>query len=201
MELNATSTRAKIIFGAIALFPLAVITYILLELFKFLKSISDFLTPYFGADPYLQTVLLIVLSVVSLVALCYAIGSLISTKIGALSYEKVESRVRSIIPGYEIIAGLLRGIAGNKMSYPPALVTLTAPGTAVLGFVMEDDNDPYLTVFVPTAPIMTAGAIHVVERSRVRLLEGTSMDAANCITQWGLGLAQFRGSAAPPKLS
>ena len=96
---------------------------------------------------------------------------------------------------------MLRGIAGNKMSYPPALITLSAPGTAVLGFVMEDEGDPYLTVFVPTAPIMTAGTIHVVERSRVRQIDGSSMDAANCVTQWGLGLKDFRGAVTPPKIS
>ncbi len=84
------------------------------------------------------------------------------------------------------------------MSYPPALVTLFAPGTAVLGFVMEDEGDPYLTVFVPTAPVMTAGAIHLVERSRVQLIEGSSMEAAKCVTQWGMGLKTFRRATTPP---
>ena len=74
-------------------------------------------------------------------------------------------------------------------------------GTAVLGFVMEDEGDPFLTVYVPSAPIMTAGAIHVVERSRVQLIKGSSMDAANCIGQWGLGLKKFRGLVVPPILS
>jgi hypothetical protein len=48
---------------------------------------------------------------------------------------------------------------------------------------------------------MTAGTIHVVERSRVRPIEGSSMDAANCVTQWGLGLKEFRGAVTPPKIS
>ena len=87
------------------------------------------------------------------------------------------------------------------MSYPPALVTLFAPGTAVLGFVMEDEGDPYLTVFVPTAPVMTAGAIYVVERSRVQLIEGSRVDAAKCVTQWGMGLKTFRGATTPPMIS
>jgi hypothetical protein len=48
---------------------------------------------------------------------------------------------------------------------------------------------------------MTAGAIHVVERSRVKLIEGSSKDAANCVTQWGLGLKKFRGLVVPPGIS
>ncbi len=197
----ASRVRTNIIYGAIALFPVAVLVYILVILFGFLKTLSEPLSPYLSTNPYLDIVLLLVVTIFTLLGLCYFLGALINTQIGALSFEKVESRMSDFIPGCEIIANLLRGIAGNKMSYPPALITLSAPGTAVLGFVMEDEGDPYLTVFVPTAPIMTAGVIHVVERSRVRPIEGSSMDAANCVTQWGLGLKEFRGTVTPPKIS
>ena len=177
MKELASGIRTNIIYGAIALLPIAVSVYFLAKLFGFLKKLVEPLLPYLGANPYLNTLLLVVLTIVILLVLCYLVGTLINTQIGALSFEKVEQRARDIIPGYEIVASLLRGIAGNKMSYPPALIALSAPGTAVLGFIMEDEGDDYLTVFVPTAPIMTAGAIHVVERSRVRLIEGSSMDA------------------------
>ena len=197
----ASRIRTNIIYGAIALLPLAVLVYILVKLFGFLKKLSEPLSPYLSTNPYLDIVLLLAITIFALIGLCYFLGALINTQIGALSFEKVESRMSDVIPGYEIIANLLRGMAGNKMSYQPALITLSAPGTAVLGFVMEDEGDPYLTVFVPTAPIMTAGTIHVVERSRVRPIEGSSMDAANCVTQWGLGLKEFRGAVTPPKIS
>ena len=196
----ASQFRTNIIYGAIALLPVAVLIYVLVKLFGFLKKLSEPLSPYLSTNPYLDIVMLLAVTIFALIGLCYFLGALVNTQIGALSFEKVESRMSDIIPGYDIIANLLRGIAGNKMSYPPALITLSAPGTAVLGFVMEDEGDPYLTVFVPTAPIMTAGAIHVVERSRVRPIEGSSMDAANCVTQWGLGLKDFRGAVTPPKI-
>ncbi|MCK5711802.1 MAG: DUF502 domain-containing protein [Hyphomicrobiaceae bacterium] len=197
----ASQFRTNIIYGAIALLPLAVLVYILVKLFGFLKKLAEPLSPYLSTNPYLDIVLLLAITIFALIGLCYFLGALINTQIGALSFEKVESRMSDVIPGYEIIANLLRGMAGNKMSYQPALITLSAPGTAVLGFVMEDEGDPYLTVFVPTAPIMTAGTIHGVERSRVRPIEGSSMDAANCVTQWGLGLKEFRGAVTPPKIS
>lgn len=201
MNSLASRIRTNIIYGAVALLPLAVLVYVLAQLFGFLKALSEPLAPYLGTYPYLGTMLLIIVTVFMLVVFCYLVGALVSTQIGVLSFEKFERRLRDIIPGYEIITNLVRGIAGDKITYPPALVTLMAPGTAVLGFVMEDDGDPYLTVFVPTAPIMTAGAIHLVERSRVQLIERSSMDAANCITQWGLGLKKFRGDTTPPRIA
>ena len=195
------SIRTNIIYGAIALLPVAALIYILVKLYGFLNKLSEPLSQYLGINTYLDTALLIALTIFTLLALCYLFGALVKTQIGALSFDKIEKQARNIIPGYEIIASLLRGIAGNEMSYPPALVTLFAPGTAVLGFVMEDKGDPYLTVFVPTAPMMAAGAIHVVERSRVRAIEGSHMGAANCVSQWGLGLKKFRGATTPPMVS
>ncbi len=200
MKGSAFPIRTNIIYGAIALLPVAALGFILVKLFGFLKKLSEPLSQFLSTNTYLDTALLIALTIFTLLAFCYLFGALVNTQIGALSFDKVEKQARNIIPGYDIIASLLRGIAGNEMSYPPALVTLFAPGTAVLGFVMEDEGDPYLTVFVPTAPVMTAGAIHVVERSRVRLIEGSRMDAAKCVTQWGVGLKTFRGATTPPMI-
>jgi uncharacterized membrane protein len=197
----ASRIRTNIIYGAIALMPVAILVYIFIKLFRFLKKLSEPLAPYLGTNPYFGTGLLIVATIFALFGLCYLFGVLINTQIGAMLFEKVKSRMSENIPGYEIIANLLGGIAGDKMSFPPALITLLAPGTAVLGFVMEDEGDPYLTVYVPSAPVMTVGAIHVVERSRVQLIEGSSMEAANCVGQWGLGLKEFRRGTTPPKLS
>jgi uncharacterized membrane protein len=201
MNAFASRIRTNIIYGAIALLPAAALIFILVKLFGFLKKLSEPLAPYLGTNPYFGTGLLIVATVFALLFICYLFGLLVNTQIGALSFEKVQSRMRDIIPGYDIITNLLSGLAGDRMSYPPALITLLAPGTAVLGFVMEDEGDPYLTVYVPSAPVMTAGAIHVVERSRVQLVEGSSMDAANCVGQWGLGLKKFRGTTLPPVIS
>jgi len=193
--------RKNIIFGAIALFPLAALVFVLTKLFGVLQTLAEPLSPFLGTNPLLKTLLLLALTLFALLALCYLVGALVNTQIGALSFERLESLMRDNVPGYQIIANLLRGIAGDKMTYPPALITLSAPGTAVLGFIVEDEGDSYLTVYVPSAPIVTAGAIHLVERSRVLMMEGSHMDAANCVTQWGLGLKKFRGAAVPPKIS
>lgn len=201
MKRLAAQIRTNIIYGAVALLPIAAITYILAKLFGFLKKLSAPLAPYLSTNPYLDTALLSALTLAILLGLCYLFGAIVNTQLGSMSLKRIDKRARNIIPGYDIIANLLLGIAENKMSYPPALVTLSAPGTAVLGFIMEDDGDPYLTVFVPTAPVLTAGAIHIVERARVQLIDGSSMEAAEVVTRWGAGLKKFRGAIVPPIIS
>jgi uncharacterized membrane protein len=188
------------IYGAIAILPLAVLAYIAFQIFDYVRKVLEVLRPYLGSSPYFGAGIIILVSIITLLGICYLFGALIRTQIGALTFDKIHKKLIEFIPGYEIITNLLRGIATKEMSYPPALITLFAPGTAVLGFVMEDEGDDYLTVFVPSAPVLTAGAIHVVERSRVQTIDGSSMKAAECISKWGRGLKRLRGAKVPPHL-
>ncbi len=56
----------------------------------------------------------------------------------------------------------------------------------------ENDNDT-LTVFVPSVPAITLGALHIVERNRVTLLDASHLQIVNCITEWGVGSSRFIG--------
>ncbi len=190
--------RVNVTYGIIALIPVALLIFAVFQLFELLKRISRPMSEYLPAHSLGSDAAVLGLAVILLLVLCFVVGTAVRTRLGALSFEKLEARVLKQIPGYEIVANVLRGFAEDKASYRPALVTLYAPGTAVLGFVMEGENEPFLTVFVPTAPTMAVGNVHVVERARVRMLDGSTMDAANCIGQWGIGLGEFRRNVAPP---
>ncbi len=192
--------RVNVTYGIIALIPVALLIFVVFQLFELLKKISRPMSEYLPVHSLGSDVAVLGLALILLLVLCFVVGTAVRTQLGALSFEKLEARVLKQIPGYEIVANLLRGFAEDKAAYRPALITLYAPGTAVLGFVMEGEHDPFVTVFVPTAPTMAVGNVHLVERARVRILEGSTMDAANCITQWGIGLGEFRQSADPPNV-
>ena len=91
---------------------------------------------------------------------------------------------------------MLKGFAEKRTAYPAAIVRLYGPGTAVLGFIMEENENGSLTVFVPSAPALTVGSLHVVDRERVTILEAGGMDITNCISQWGIGLQNILGTTA-----
>jgi uncharacterized membrane protein len=193
--------RTNIFYGAIALLPVVVLAFLIFKLFEILQKLLDGLSPYLSTSSFLGIGLLLLVTILTLLSLCFLFGVFVNTGIGALLIKRMSSGLSENIPGYNIISNLMSGMAGGKMSYPPALITLFAPGSASLGFVMEDVGGEYLTVFIPLAPIMTVGAIHLVERNRVQLIEGSSINAANCVTQWGMGLEKFRGTVEPPKSS
>ena len=137
----ASRIRTNIIYGAIALLPLAVLVYILVKLFGFMKKLTGPLSPYLSTNPYLDIVMLLAVTIVALIGLCYFMGALVTTQIGALSFEKIESRMSDIVPGYEIIANLLRGMAGNMGDWCIDVHTAKGPEIVNGRLVVADPGD------------------------------------------------------------
>ena len=96
MNTFASRVRTNIIYGAIALLPVAALIFILVKLFGIMEKLSEPLSPYLSTNPFFGTVLLIALTIFTLLGLCYLFGVLVNTQIGALSFEKVESRIRDL---------------------------------------------------------------------------------------------------------
>jgi uncharacterized membrane protein len=193
--------RNTIIYGAIALLPVLILAYGVYKVHQLVSKVVVAIAPVLGESAFYGTGVILLMTVVSLVLLCFLMGTLVNSQLGANVFETVQSKFGDILPGYEIVTNLMRGIAGNEKAYPPALITLFAPGTSVLGFIMEDLGDAYVTVFVPSTPVVTVGAIHVVERTRVRMIDASSRDAAECIAQWGIGAKELLQSQKPASRS
>ena len=191
--------QVNLIYGAIALLPLLILAYVFYKLHGITKKVAVAVAPVLGESSLYGTGIILLMMVLGLVLICFLVGALVNSRLGATAFERVQSTFGAVVPGYEIVANLMRGVAGNQKAYPAALISLFAPGTSVLGFVMEESDGPYLTVFVPSTPVITVGSIHVVERSRVRMLEATSRDAAECLGQWGLGMGKLLPDAEPER--
>jgi uncharacterized membrane protein len=189
--------RNNLIYGAIALLPLLVLAYVVFKVYGLVKNAAVAVAPVLGESSLYGTGVILVMTVVGLVLLCFLMGALANSRLGAKTFEKVQSKFGDIVPGYEIVTNLMRSVAENDKAYPPALIMLFAPGTSVLGFVMEDSGDSHVVVFVPSTPVVTVGAVHVVERSRVRMIDAKSRDAAECIGQWGLGVRELLQGTEP----
>jgi hypothetical protein len=71
------------------------------------------------------------------------------TKIGSLSFERLEKKIFIQIPGYKIISNMLKGFTEDKIkAYRRGLVQLYQPGTSVFCFVMAENDNNTMTVFV-----------------------------------------------------
>jgi uncharacterized membrane protein len=173
----------NIVFGVIALVPIAIVALLVVEVFRLLGEVAKPL----ALESRLGAALVLIAGVAGFVVVCFLLGSLIRTRLGATTFETVERKLLNRLPIYEPLANLLRGFARKSEGYQPALVALFGPGTAVFGVVMEDNGDGTVTVFVPSAPTMAVGMVHVVAKDRVTALTASLSDVSTCISQWGVG--------------
>lgn len=181
--------KTNVIYGLLVLVPSAIIFLLLAKIIEILEKTAV----AFNLESTTGLVVAIMLGLLILLILCFVVGAFVRTQIGSWSLERLERKVLKQIPGYEIISNVLKGFAEKRTAYPAALIQLYGHGTAVLGFIMEENDNGSLTVFVPSAPTLTVGSLHVVDRERVTILEAGSMDITNCISQWGIGSQKILG--------
>jgi uncharacterized membrane protein len=190
MKKNKSVFKTNVVYGVLVLVPLAVIVLLLAKIVEILEKIAEPLnlqsaTSVIGA---------IILAMLLVLILCFVVGVFVRTRLGSWSLERFERTILRQIPGYEIISNALKGFAEKKTAYRAVLVRLYGPGTGVLGFIMEENDNDSVTVFVPSVPTLTMGSLHVVDRERVTMLEAGSIDVTNCISQWGIGSNKILGS-------
>jgi uncharacterized membrane protein len=173
----------NMLYGVIALIPIAIIALLVFEVFRLLGEVAKPL----ALHSRFAAAAVIIAGLAGLVFLCFLLGSLVRTRLGSTTFDTIERKFLNRLPVYEPVANLLRGFARKSEGYQPALVSLFGPGTQVFGLVMEDNGDGTVTVFVPSAPTMAVGMVHVVDKDRVTALKGGISDVSTCISQWGVG--------------
>jgi uncharacterized membrane protein len=68
----------------------------------------------------------------------------------------------------------------------------------VPGFIIEEHDDGRLTVFVPSVPTPLAGAVYVLDRSRVHVVDVPFTQALQTFSQWGAGSKELVAAMKQP---
>ena len=66
------------------------------------------------------------------------------------------------------------------------------------GFIIEEHDDGRLTVFVPSVPTPLAGAVYVLDRSRVHVVDVPFTQALQTFSQWGAGSKELVAAMKRP---
>ena len=185
--------RTNLGYGLVVIVPLAVVLLLLAKVVELLQKAAAAME----LESALGASVAIVLAIVLVLLACVAVGAIVRTRLGTLSFKKVEKVLLEHIPGYELLGSVLKGFAKDQSAYPAVMLQLYGPGSAVFGLVMEEQDNGVLVVFVPSAPALTVGSVHVVERDRVTFLDTSPVEVVNCISQWGVGAEKALGGARP----
>jgi uncharacterized membrane protein len=193
MKKSKSWFKTNLAYGLMIVVPLAVLALLLAKLVELLQGVAASMR----LESTLGAGLAVVIAFMVLLIVCLTLGAIVRTRIGSWSFERIERMILQRVPGYELIGNILKGFVMQKDAYPAVLVQLHGPGTAVFGLVMEEHANGVLTVFLPSAPALTVGSLHVVERDRVTFIDASTVDVANCISQWGIGSQKVLGALRP----
>ena len=110
--------------------------------------------------------------------------------------ERMEMVFFERLPGYGLLRSLTQRLAGDteESAWQPALVEIE--DALVPAFIIEELDDGRFTVFVPSVPTPLAGAVYVLRRERVHILDIPFTQADQIRLPVGLRVERARGSDA-----
>jgi len=158
----------------------------LLLLLKVMSSVAKLVEPVAALIPdWLPAERL--LSLLLVLLLCFLIGIGVRTPTGVALREKIERNFLDRIPGYGLMRSLTHQIAGDsgETSWKPALAEIE--DALVPAFIIEEFEDGRYTVFVPSTPTPMAGAVYILEHTRVHPLSVSFKRALEVVFRYGLG--------------
>ncbi len=169
----------------------------ILLLLKGMKSVGSLVRPIAALVPdWLPAENL--LSLLLVLGVCFLVGVAVRTPAGRAVRERIERVFFDRLPGYGLLRSLTQRLAGDgdERTWQPALVELE--DALVPAFIIEELDDSRFTVFVPSVPTPLAGAVYVMERERVHILDIPFTTAISSISRWGSGskelVAAMRGT-------
>jgi uncharacterized membrane protein len=174
--------------GILLIVPAAAVAFLLAKVGRGLKRALD---PIAAALPP-QIQLPYMTEILTVVAVCFLAGLIMRTRPGRWIGKLIERYVFERVPGYALIKGLtgqsVAGTAGQGAT--PALVEME--DGLVPALIIERHNDGYVTVFVPSSPVPTAGQAYIFDAGKVHPVDVTLPNFIGCITKWGLGAQELR---------
>jgi len=107
------------------------------------------------------------------------------------SIRRLEQSLFERIPGYALFRSLTQRLAGESREnvWQPAPAEIE--DALVPAFIIEELEDGSFTVFVPSIPTPLAGAVYVLSRERVHLVDVPFTQAIQTVSRWGSGAKEL----------
>jgi uncharacterized membrane protein len=184
--------------GLVVLVPVGVCAYIIAAVVKgLLRGLVPIaaLLPAQGSGG-IGFMSLIVIALV--VAMCFLFGLLVRTAGGRALGKWVENRLFNLLPGYELIKRVTQQFAGTGEETLGTPVAVRFEDSQQIGFLVEEMTPGQVTVFIPAAPALTFGTVHIVPAERVEKLSAKMTQVIDCISKIGCGSSRLLSATRRP---
>jgi uncharacterized membrane protein len=190
--------KTTLVGGLVVLVPVAVCAYIIVAVvkavFRGLAPIAELLPAQSPGGIGLVGLLAIAI----VVAMCFLFGLLVRTAGGRALGGWVENRLFNLLPGYELIKRVTQQFAGTGEETLGTPVAVRFGDSQQIGFLVEELTPGQVTVFIPAAPALTFGTVHIVPAERVEKLSAKLTQVIDCISKIGCGSSRLLSAPRRP---
>jgi len=176
--------RKTLFGGVVVLLPLVILGLILKWAFFFITDLIQPLTDYVIKHFFFPELAADVIVVITIFAICFSVGSIVSTSIGKWLHGHFDQYLVKLAPGYKLIKEIVMQFFGDSESSPfssgeVARVQLFGEQcpTTVTAIVTSKHADGSYTVFMPTGPNPTSGNIYHVPEKFVELCPDINVES------------------------
>jgi uncharacterized membrane protein len=182
-----TFVKDRIITGMLVIIPIVVIGVILKDVIKKLMVITTPLSSKMSfAGPLIETIIAGIILVIFLGGFFFISGVFFKTYLGNRFENWLEKKILGRVPFYETIRGVSRHISGvEKGKYSVVEVDLYANTNKVLGLLTETLSDGRCVVYIPFAPFINIGQVHIIAKEKMKKLDISLKDANEIISRFG----------------
>ena len=154
--------KTSLLGGILVILPVAILVFVFRWIFKFITNIIQPLTNMVITRSPLPEVSADILVIIIIIMICFVVGIFVKTKLGEMIFKTLENRILKVAPGYSLIKETVVQLLGRKESpfSSVALARIFGNNTLVSAFITDRHSDGSYTLFVPTAPNPTSGAVY-----------------------------------------
>jgi uncharacterized membrane protein len=179
--------KTTVIGGIVFLVPLIIFIVIIGKALEIMAVLAMPLAGFLPIESIGGFAVANLISIVSIVLLCFLAGLAARTAIAGKLLNWIESTILSKIPIYAFVKGMTESVAGiqNKEGLKPVLVEFD--DRSQIGFEVERIEGGSVAVYVPGSPNPWSGAVLVMKAERVKPLDVPLTSALQSVTDFGQG--------------
>jgi len=178
-----------VIGGLVVVLPISLLILIVRFVVNFITGLLEPVKQLLNFSEDVNTWLIDLISFSIVIVVFFMIGLVVRTEFGNRFIYRLEEQWLGQLPFYKTIRDTVRQFLGQKkMPFSEVvLVDAFGSGTLMTGFVTDNLEDGWYTIFVPTAPNPTNGFVFHVREEQLRFLDVKPEEAMRSIIGVGTG--------------
>lgn len=190
--------KTTVVGGLLVLVPVAVVAYTIAAVVKTLLTVLAPVAKLLHVQSLGGIVAVELVAILMVVAVCFLFGLLVQTAGGRAIGSWFEKKLFNLVPGYQMIKKISRQFSGGGEEMLGTPVVVKLGDSRQIGFLVEEYPSGEVAVFIPLAPAVSLGSVHIIPAEHAERLNATLPQVVDCITKVGFGSAQVLSAPKRP---